>query len=88
MCRASLSTPAQGSQRWINDGVDVTSQRVGVNARQPFPTLNEFDRSGAAAWQRAQLGDRAPVPGDDHTFAALHTVQHLSPSITEVAHGY
>ena len=61
MCRASLSTPAQGSQRWINDGVNVTSQHVGVGARQPFPALNEFDRSGAAAWQRAQLGDRAPV---------------------------
>jgi hypothetical protein len=88
MCPASLLRPAQGSQRRINDGVDVTSQHVGFNARQPFPALNEFDRSGTAAWQRAQLGDRAPVPSDDHTFAALHTVQHLSPSITQVAHGH
>jgi hypothetical protein len=88
MCRASLSTPAQESQRWINDAVDVTSQHVGVNARQPFPALNEFDRSGAAVCQRAQLGDRAPVSGDDHMFAAFHTVEHLSSSVSEVAHGY
>jgi hypothetical protein len=30
----------------------------------------------------------APVPGDDHAFAARHPVQDVSSFITEVAHRY
>ena len=88
MCRASPSTRCQGSQRRSYDGVDIAPQRVRVDTRQPFPALDEFGRSGAAAWQRTELGDRAAVTRDDHAFTSLHTVEHFSPFVTEVAHGY
>ena len=80
--------PPQMSQRWINHSVDVAAQRVGVKTGQPLPALDELGRSGAAAWQRAQLGDRAAVTGDDYAFTALHAIKHFSSLVAEVAHRY
>jgi hypothetical protein len=78
--------PRQMSQRWIDDSVDVASQRIGVDTGQLLPALNELSGSGAAAWQWAQLGDRAAITRDDDAFTALHTIQHFSSPVAEVAH--
>lgn len=59
------------SQRRINQVVDVAPKHVRVELRKDFAATNEFCRSGAGAWQRAEFGHRGAVAGNDETFAVL-----------------
>jgi hypothetical protein len=74
---------ALGAQSWSQDRVDIVAQRVGVNTRQPFPRAMS---SAALALRRGSgRGDCGAVTRDDYAFTALHTVQHFSLFVAEVA---
>lgn len=88
MCRACPWMLRQASQRWVENGVDITPQRDVVDRWQWLPALDEFGSSGAAPWQWTQLGNRAPVACDDHALTALHPVQDFSSVVAEVAHSH
>ncbi|MDT5283918.1 MAG: hypothetical protein QOJ20_5113, partial [Mycobacterium sp.] len=67
-------------------GVDIATQRFGINTRQSPPAVDEFSCAGTPPRERPQFCDRVAIPGDDHPFSVLHTFQHLSPFVAQLAH--
>jgi hypothetical protein len=73
----------------VDDVVDVTAQRAGVDGRQAAPPLEEGRGIHAARVQGAQLGKRGPNPGPESVRAGLDAADDLAAVVAQlpVRHG-
>lgn len=74
------------SQRRIQHGIDIATQRFRVHARQSPPPLDQRGRTRTSTRQRSELRDRVAVACDDHTFAALYPAQYVPALVSQFAY--
>lgn len=86
MCRADPGE--RRSQPLVQHRVDVASQPIGIDRGQCAEQGDELGGPGGTSRQGAKLCHLRAIAGDDERLTPLHTREHLTTTVPQVAHGH
>jgi hypothetical protein len=69
------------SQTWIQDRIDISTQRIRIDGRQIAAPGNEIGGCGAPPPKRSKLGHLGAIAGNHQHLATRNPIEHLSPMI-------
>jgi hypothetical protein len=89
MYRARLdSGVARDSQRWVQDGVDISSEAIGVDFGNLSPTAQQRFGGNRPGRKGVQFGYRSSCLGDRYPFALRSTVNDLASPVAQIANAH
>ena len=81
--------PASGcSQARVEDGVEVLSQRTGIDARKPAPPPQQHLGRERVRRKRAEFCDRLSISGHRDGLPVLDPVNDLPAAVAELPYGH